>query len=222
MIANETVGGEALAERLKDKAAESKEDGKESVFIVVIPQKGGFGADTREARRRLDSVLVGLRDSDLLVAGMIGDPDPYTATMNALSTFRVDDMVISTFPARRSGWLRSDLIKRLQGATAVPIEHVGRRPRGRRRPPRGLMEAASASPTRAPRAARGQPQLAGRAPAARDAAFHHLGDHDLRGVLHRLLLHPGGGDERAVARGRVPHSRSTSRGSTRRSCCARR
>ena len=69
-------------------------------------------------------MLVGLRDSDLLVAGMIGDPDPYTATMNALSTFHVDDVVISTFPATRSGWLRSDLIKRLQGATAVPIEHV--------------------------------------------------------------------------------------------------
>ena len=32
--------------------------------------------------------------------------------------------MISTFPATRSGWLRSDLIKRLQGATAVPIEHV--------------------------------------------------------------------------------------------------
>ena len=124
VIANETVGGEALAERLKEKAAESKEDGKESVFIVVIPQKGGFGDHTRDARRRLDSVLVGLRDSDLLVAGMIGDPDPYTATMNALSTFHVDDVVISTFPATRSGWLRSDLIKRLHGATAVPIEHV--------------------------------------------------------------------------------------------------
>jgi len=124
VIANETVGGEALAERLKAKAAQSKEEGKDSVFIVVIPQKGGFGADTRDARRRLDSVLVGLRDSGLLVAGMISDPDPYTATMNALTTFHVDDVVISTFPATRSGWLRSDLIKRLQGATAVPIEHV--------------------------------------------------------------------------------------------------
>ena len=124
VIANETVGGEALADRLKEKAAKSKEDGQENVFIVVIPQKGGFGAHTRDARRRLDSVLVGLLDSGLLVAGMIGDPDPYTATMNALNTFHVDDVIISTFPATRSGWLRSDLIKRLQGATTVPIEHV--------------------------------------------------------------------------------------------------
>jgi len=32
--------------------------------------------------------------------------------------------VISTFPETRSGWLRSDLIKRVQGATALPVEHV--------------------------------------------------------------------------------------------------
>ena len=43
----------------------------------------------------------------------------------------------------------------------------------------------------APRAAGGQSVLADRAPAAGDAAVHHLGDHDLRRVLHGLLLHPG-------------------------------
>ena len=124
VIANETVGGEALADRLKDKAAQSQEEDKDSVFIVVTPQKGGFGAHTEEARERLDGVLAHMRDEGLLVAGMIGDPDPYTATMNALSTFHVDDVVISTFPETRSGWLRSDLIKRVQGATALPVEHV--------------------------------------------------------------------------------------------------
>jgi hypothetical protein len=124
VVANETVGGEALADRLKEKAAKSKEEGEDSVFIVVTPQKGGFGADTEEARERLDGVLAHMRDEGLLVAGMIGDPDPYTATMNALNTFRVDDVVISTFPETRSGWLRSDLIKRVQGATALPVEHV--------------------------------------------------------------------------------------------------
>jgi len=124
VIANETVGGEALAERLKEKAAETAKEDQEGVFIVVIPQKGGFGAHTRDARRRLDAVLVRLLDEGLLVAGMIGDPDPYTATMNALNTFHVDDVVISTFPATRSGWMRSDLIKRVQGSTSTPVEHV--------------------------------------------------------------------------------------------------
>ena len=35
-----------------------------------------------------------------------------------------------------------------------------------------------------------EPQLAGRGPAARDAAFHHLRGDGLRGLLHGLLLHP--------------------------------
>ena len=59
-----------------------------------------------------------------LSAGMIGDPDPYTATMNALELFKVDDIVISTLPKERSGWLRSDLIERVGHATTVPVEHV--------------------------------------------------------------------------------------------------
>jgi hypothetical protein len=55
---------------------------------------------------------------------MIGDPDPYTAALNALELFRVDDVVISTLPDQRSGWLRANLIERVQGATSVPVEHV--------------------------------------------------------------------------------------------------
>ena len=55
---------------------------------------------------------------------MIGDPDPYTAVMNALELFQVNDIVISTLPKERSGWLRSDLIGRVRHATPAPVEHV--------------------------------------------------------------------------------------------------
>jgi hypothetical protein len=55
---------------------------------------------------------------------MIGDPDPYTAALNALELFRVDDVVISTLPNQRSGWMRANLIERVQSATAIPVEHV--------------------------------------------------------------------------------------------------
>jgi len=126
VVANETVGGAELLSRIKTKVAdaESAGDGKTDVFIVVVPQKGGHGTHTREARTRLDATLGKLHEAGLLAAGMIGDPDPYTATMNALNTFHVDDVVISTFPETRSGWLRADLIKRVQHATSVPVEHV--------------------------------------------------------------------------------------------------
>ena len=60
----------------------------------------------RGARRASASSLDRARAAGLLAAGMIGDPDPYTATMNALQFFRIDDIVISTLPETRSGWLR--------------------------------------------------------------------------------------------------------------------
>ena len=65
-----------------------------------------------------------LRAAGLLSSGMVGDPDPYTAAVNALELFRVDDVVISTLPDARSGWMRANLIERVQGATGAPVEHV--------------------------------------------------------------------------------------------------
>ncbi len=60
----------------------------------------------------------------LQAAGMVGDPDPYTATMNALAYFEVDDIVISTYPSTRSGWLRADLVDRVRSASDLPVEHI--------------------------------------------------------------------------------------------------
>ena len=65
-----------------------------------------------------------LRAAGLIGSGMIGDPDPYTATVNALNLFRVDDVVISTLPGERSGWLRSNLVERVRGATGATVEHI--------------------------------------------------------------------------------------------------
>jgi hypothetical protein len=69
-------------------------------------------------------VLDRLRGAGLAAAGMIGDPDPYTAIMNALQYFRIDDIVISTFAETKSGWLRGDLIERVRTASGKEVEHV--------------------------------------------------------------------------------------------------
>jgi hypothetical protein len=69
-------------------------------------------------------MLDGLHGAGLLSSGMIGDPDPYTAAINALELFRVDDVVISTLPDERSGWLRSNLIERVRNATSATVERV--------------------------------------------------------------------------------------------------
>jgi hypothetical protein len=120
VLANRTAGGEELIERLREKAAH----GERHLFIAVVPQQHGHGAAVQEARGRLNAMLERLRGAGLVAAGMIGDPDPYTAAMNALELFRVDDVVVSTLPNERSGWLRANLIERVRGASTAPVEHV--------------------------------------------------------------------------------------------------
>jgi hypothetical protein len=120
VIANKTSSGEELLEHLMAKAAHAGAH----LFIAVVPQADGSGQAPREARARLAMMLDRLHTAGLLSSGMIGDPDPYTATMNALELFRVDEVVISTLPDERSGWLRSDLIERVRHSTSAPVEHV--------------------------------------------------------------------------------------------------
>ena len=120
VVANRTASGDALLEQLKAKAT----DPSAHVFIVAVPQEGGSGTAPSRARARLVQVVDRLRANGLLAAGMIADPDPYTATMNAVQFFHIDDIVVSTLPATRSGWLRGDLIQRVTGATGKTVTHV--------------------------------------------------------------------------------------------------
>ena len=122
-IANRTASGHELLDALKAKAG-SGSDRRGRLFVIVVPHEDGHGEATRRARTRLSLVLGRLRESGLFAAGLVGDPDPFTATMNALQYFRVDDIVISTFAATKSGWLRGDLIDRVRSASGKEVEHV--------------------------------------------------------------------------------------------------
>jgi hypothetical protein len=44
--------------------------------------------------------------------------------MSALELFTVDEVVISTLPDERSGWMRANLIERVRNATGATVEHV--------------------------------------------------------------------------------------------------
>jgi hypothetical protein len=123
-VANRTASGDELLEALKAKADAFSEPDRRQLFIVLVPAEGGHGHALQRARTRLKLVLDRLRVRGLYAAGMVGDPDPYVAIANALQYFRVDDIVISTFPETKSGWLRADLIERVRRSTGKPVEHV--------------------------------------------------------------------------------------------------
>src|ERR671914_1727835 len=103
VVANQTVSSEELLEVLRSKAQEEPRR-----FIVICPQSGdenGEGTAKRPAH-----TLADLQSAGLDAVGQVVHPDPYTAIQNALQFYAPDDIVISTFPETRSGWLRGDLI----------------------------------------------------------------------------------------------------------------
>ena len=120
VLASRTLRGEQLLERLQEKAAQQGQH----LFIIVVPQEDGSGDAPRRARARLADVLNRVHAAGLLASGMIGDPDPYTAALNALELFSVDDVLISTLPDERSGWMRAHLVERVRDASPVPVEHI--------------------------------------------------------------------------------------------------
>ena len=52
------------------------------------------------------------------------DPNPYAATMDGVAQYHADEVIISTHPETRSGWLRRDLVERIRGASGLPVAHV--------------------------------------------------------------------------------------------------
>jgi hypothetical protein len=118
VVANQTVLGEPLLARIRERAAEGP-----AGFLIISPQGDGEGS-YEEAERRLLRAVTLLRSEGLDVHGQIAHPDPYAAVIQAIDDERVDELIVSTFPGARSGWLRRDLLGRLRGATKLPLEHI--------------------------------------------------------------------------------------------------
>jgi len=119
VAANLTVAAPELIERLKALADEGPRR-----FIVIVPQSGRQGHRVREARQRARRLLATLDEAGIVAAGMIGDPDPYTAIMNAVQYFHISEIVISTLPEGTSQWVAEKLVDRVRDATQVPVEHI--------------------------------------------------------------------------------------------------
>jgi hypothetical protein len=121
VIANETVLGEPLLDRIREKA----EAGERTSFLIVSPQSDPDRGEHPEAERRLRHVLTQLRAEGIDAHGQVAHPDPFTAAMHVVRDERVDAILVSTFPEQRgSSWLRRDLVGRLRDEAKVPVEHV--------------------------------------------------------------------------------------------------
>ena len=126
VIPNETVGGAKLLDAIKQRAAAGP-----IRCTVVCPQnqpERGFVVYDESARTaariRLDWTIERLRELGIPASGELGDPDPFLAAQDAVREHRPDEVIISTLPYPRSGFLRRDLVERIRSWSKLPVEHV--------------------------------------------------------------------------------------------------
>jgi phosphopantetheine adenylyltransferase len=96
VVANETVLGERLLDRIRERAAQGP-----AGFLIVSPQSDPGQGEHPEAERRLRQALTTLRDEGIEAHGQIAHPDPYTAAMQVIEDERVDELIVSTFPGEK-------------------------------------------------------------------------------------------------------------------------
>jgi len=126
VVANQTVAGDALIDAVR------RRSGSDPVRVTVLcprTDSGDWVVDdahvARSTRERLDETLDRLRDAGIDASGVIVDSDPYAAVMDQVeSSDPPEEIIISTLPRTRSGWLRRDLIERVRHDTKIPVEHV--------------------------------------------------------------------------------------------------
>ena len=128
VIANETVAGQSLIEALERR---KERDLLVTVIAPVNQPREGYVVyeDTRRASagRRLEKTLETLRGDGIKASGFVVDADPVAAVRDALAQLEppVDEIVVSTHPRQRSGWLRRDVVERIRRAAGnIPVEHV--------------------------------------------------------------------------------------------------
>ena len=126
VVANETLGGHTLIDAIGARVAEG-----DVRFALCVPQtrpRAGLviyaDAVRDAAQARVDLALGFVRAEGIEAVGEVGDPDPYTATMDAIREYNPDEIIISTLPETRSGWQRRDLIERVRQDSGLPVEHL--------------------------------------------------------------------------------------------------
>jgi GABA permease len=128
VVANQTVGGEALLEEIRGRCRD-----RDCEILVVTPALAGsrashWASDIDEgielARQRMELSLIAIGELGLKARGDIGDSDPNVAIEDALRAFPADEIVISTHPPHRSRWLEHGVVDRAREEIDLPITHV--------------------------------------------------------------------------------------------------
>jgi hypothetical protein len=128
VVANETVGGEALLGEIRKRSR-----GRDCEILVITPilpssRASHWASDVDEAievaRQRMELSLIEIGRLGVKAKGQVGDSDPNVAIEDALRVFPADEIVISTHPPQRSHWLERGVVERARAEIELPVTHV--------------------------------------------------------------------------------------------------
>jgi hypothetical protein len=112
IVAHRTAATPLLLNAVRARAARSP-----CSFTLLVPRPY-WDPDTEQGAATLELAIPLLEEAaGGHVDGIIGDADPFVAVRDAVTSVGVDEIIISTLPARVSRWLRLDLPHR--------VEHFG-------------------------------------------------------------------------------------------------
>lgn len=128
VVANQTVGGEALLEEIRNRCR-----GRTAEVMVTVPALPGsrlayWASATdeavEEAKQRLAESLAAIENLGIQARGQVGDQDPNVAMADALRAFPADELIISTHPASTSKWLDRGVVEKARDQVDLPVTHV--------------------------------------------------------------------------------------------------
>lgn len=125
IVANQTLGGEALTETVRFRSLEG------ASFHVVVPatpphdqHHAAEGDAVAIAERRLGEALERFKGLGAKVTGEVGDENPLHAIETAVAADRYGGIIISTLPSGASRWLKMDLPHRAERHTDLPVQWI--------------------------------------------------------------------------------------------------
>jgi hypothetical protein len=123
---NEVAGGRRLLRELRDRVSA----GANRIALAAPQNQPVVGQivdqdELREAAQsRVDVTLAVLAEFGIEADGAIFDPDPPLALDDAVRAFAPDEILISSLPDSRFGFLRRDLIEWARERFEAPVTHI--------------------------------------------------------------------------------------------------
>jgi hypothetical protein len=119
VLAHRTAASPELIEALK-----ARHERGPIHATLVLPADGPGTGSRAECRKRVEEALAAWREAGIKCDGVVGDPVPLDALLEARDPMRHDEVIVCTLPGQSSKWLSSDLPRTVYRATGLRTTHV--------------------------------------------------------------------------------------------------